>query len=85
MPDKTKIVFTDGAELVVDQPAVDVVGVLGELHRGEGGPFRAFTDAGTDVYIHAVDQIAYIKQVPESQPAAPAFAAPPQPSRHKID
>jgi hypothetical protein len=68
MPDKTKIVFVDGQELVVDQPAVEVARVLGELHRGEGGPFRAFTDDGTDVYIHAVDQIAYIKQVPEPQP-----------------
>lgn len=62
MPDKTKIVFSDGHQLVVDQPAVDVARTLGELHRGDGAPYRAFTDDGTDFYIVTADQIAYIER-----------------------
>ena len=67
MPDKTKIVFSDGHELKVDEQPSEV---LDGLSRRERFPFPRFrkTSDGVDVYVMA-DQVAYIEQVPEPSDA----------------
>jgi hypothetical protein len=60
MPDKTKIVFPGGHELVVDAEPSQVLDLL---QRNE--PFhQSKTTDGVDVYI-AHDRVAYLEQVPE--------------------
>jgi hypothetical protein len=75
MPDKTKIVFSGGAELEVGEEPSQVTD---RLIKRE--PFTRFkTSRGTDVYV-IPDQIAYVEQIPA--PRLPS--APTSPSRNRI-
>ena len=61
MPDQTRIVFSNGVEVIVVQQPNEVL-----LGFTQGERFPEFkTDRGTDVYIVTADQISYIEQVPE--------------------
>jgi hypothetical protein len=62
MPDKTKIIFSDGMPpLVVDAAVEKVRNELEESKRGAGALFRPFTTAqGKQVHV-AGDKVAYLE------------------------
>jgi hypothetical protein len=64
MPDRTKVVFASGAELVVDEEPSQVQDLLQRNERFH----RSKTVDGVEVYIAGQAEIAYLEQVPESEP-----------------
>lgn len=75
MSDHTKIHFSDGQELVVEQPPRQVVDAI-----GKGSALIKFTKRnGHDVYVSG-GQITHIEQVPDGR-RKPAAGKPKAPGR----
>jgi len=69
MGDKTKIVFSNGHELTVDEEPSEVLDRLSTRERFPSPRFRKTSD-GVDVYVMA-DHVAYIAQVPQLSMGTP--------------
>ena len=81
MPDKTKIVLSNGAELRVTEEAQAVAQSLSLVDA-----LAKFTTSRGDIYV-GVGQVAYVEPIhrSEGRVSAPTFGSVPQRSRHAID